>query len=207
MSTYFRLLRFLRPHLGIFGMATGCMAVSSLLGGLELGAIIPLADRIITNQTIPSPAWLPGWLVGLVQWLNSVPQLSLLTGFAMAIPVLFLNVLYAATNFWSAPSGPTAFAAIVAAALLVAAFFSRVMALTVQDRVIRLEMRLRLREVLPSDLQGRLNELTREQFVALRFAGDAELPALVREVLAGKLTTQKAIKERVKDWQGDYLRA
>jgi hypothetical protein len=43
--------------------------------------------------------------------------------------------------------------------------------------------------------------------VALRFASDAELPELVRDVLEGRLTTQKAIKQRVKDWQGDYLRA
>ena len=67
-------------------------------------------------------------------------------------------------------------------------------------------MRLRLREILPADLQGRINDLTRQQLVALRFAGDAEMPALVRDVLAGSLTSQRAIKEKVKDWQADYLR-
>jgi hypothetical protein len=80
------------------------------------------------------------------------------------------------------------------------------MVLTVQDRVIRLEMRLRLHETLP-DLRNRVYELTPRRLVALRFANDAEMPELVREVLAGRLVQSKAIKSRVKDWQGDYLRA
>jgi hypothetical protein len=46
-----------------------------------------------------------------------------------------------------------------------------------------------------------------KQLIALRFAGDAELPALVREILSGSATSQKDIKSRVKDWQPDYLRA
>jgi len=81
------------------------------------------------------------------------------------------------------------------------------MALTVQDRLIRLEMRLRLRQLLPPDLQPRINDLTHRQLVAMRFASDAELAELVREVLAGKLTTPKDIKLRVKNWQADWLRA
>ena len=94
----------------------------------------------------------------------------------------------------------------MAAALLTLAFLARTMALTVQDRVIRLEMRHRLKDLLPADLRGRIDDLTPKQLVALRFASDEEMPALVRDVLAGSLATQKAIKERVKNWQGDYLR-
>lgn len=123
------------------------------------------------------------------------------------IPVLFLNVLNSIRQVWLAPSGSTVFALIVAAAVLMLGFLSRIMALTVQDRLIRLEMRLRLREVLPSDLQARVGDLSVKQLIALRFACDAELPDLVREVLAGKLATQKEIKQRVKEWQADYLRA
>jgi hypothetical protein len=78
---------------------------------------------------------------------------------------------------------------------------------TVQDRVIRLEMRLRLQRILPPELQTRIQDLTHRQLVALRFASDAELPVLVREILDGKLTTGKEIKLRVKNWQGDWLRA
>lgn len=79
--------------------------------------------------------------------------------------------------------------------------------MAVQDRVIRLEMRLRLREVLPPDLQGRLAELTRGQLVGLRFASDAELPELVRQVLNGSFKTATEIKKAIKHWQGDFLRA
>jgi uncharacterized protein DUF6526 len=61
--------------------------------------------------------------------------------------------------------------------------------------------------VLSPDLPARCGEITRQQFVALRFASDAELADLVREVLAGKLDTQKAIKERVRTWEPDYFRA
>ena len=89
MTTYLRLLRYLKPHLGLFGIAVGCMIVSSVLGGIQLGAIIPLADRIMTNQTIPIPEWLPGWLAGIVGWLNGTERITALTAFAIAIPVLF----------------------------------------------------------------------------------------------------------------------
>jgi Family of unknown function (DUF6526) len=96
---------------------------------------------------------------------------------------------------------------VVAVALLMAALTARVMALAVQDRVIRLEMRLRMRELLPPDLQARIPAITREQCVALRFAGDAELPGLVRRIAAGELKTPVEIKQQIAHWQPDYLRA
>lgn len=96
---------------------------------------------------------------------------------------------------------------LVAMALLVLAFYARTFAVTVQDRVIRLEMRLRLAGILPADLRPRIPEFTVAQLVALRFAGDAELPALARKVLDEKLIDRKAIKRLIKDWQADYLRA
>jgi hypothetical protein len=96
---------------------------------------------------------------------------------------------------------------LMAFALLTFALFARVFALTVQDRVIRLEMRMRLVELLPPDLRPRIPEFTVGQLVSLRFAGDAELPALARKVLDGKMNDRKAIKQLIKDWQGDYLRA
>jgi len=79
--------------------------------------------------------------------------------------------------------------------------------LTVQNRVIRLEMQLRMQAVLPADLRGRILEFRPGQLVALRFASDAELPELARKVLDEKLTDQKAIKQLIRDWQGDFLRA
>jgi len=77
----------------------------------------------------------------------------------------------------------------------------------VQDRVIRLEERLRMRQLLPADMQPQIDALSARQMVALRFASDAELADLVREVTAGKLTTSKDIKQRVKNWRPDWLRA
>jgi hypothetical protein len=76
----------------------------------------------------------------------------------------------------------------------------------VQDRVIRLEERLRLEKVLPADLQPRISELTTKQLVALRFASDEELPELVRRVLGGELTERNDIKRAVRSWRADHQR-
>ena len=123
------------------------------------------------------------------------------------LPVLLLNVLNEVRRAWRYPSEGSLFVVVVAAALFTLAFLSRSQAVTVQDRVIRLEMRLRLQRILPPELQTRIQDLTHRQLVALRFASDAELPVLVREVLDGKLRSSKEIKLRVKSWQSDFLRA
>jgi hypothetical protein len=68
-------------------------------------------------------------------------------------------------------------------------------------------MRLRLAAVLPDDLRAQIPKLATRHLVALRFASDGELPGLVRQVLAGSLTDQKAIKKAIVDWQADHLRA
>ena len=123
------------------------------------------------------------------------------------LPVLLLNVFDHIRGLWGAPTLSSLWALLIALALLMLALLARVQALTVQDRVIRLEMRLRMQELLPADLKARIGELTPRQLVSLRFASDAELAELVREVLAGKLNSPKAIKTRVRDWQADWLRA
>ena len=117
------------------------------------------------------------------------------------------NFIWATYRLFRMFDGETFIAFLVSIALLLMFFSLRVQILTVQDRVIRLEMRLRLRNALPPDLQSHVGALSHKQLVALRFASDAELPALVREVLAGTLKTQKEIKARVREWQADYLRA
>jgi hypothetical protein len=122
-------------------------------------------------------------------------------------PVLFANAGYTIWQAIRLPSFPTILGALVGVALVVLALFARLFALTVQDRVIRLEMRLRLRDTLPPDLAPRIGEFTTGQLVALRFASDAELPSIARRVLDEKLQDRKAIKRLVKDWQGDFLRA
>ena len=92
-------------------------------------------------------------------------------------------------------------------AFLLVFFYARTFALTVQDRVIRLEMRMRLERLLPPDLRSRIPEFTLAQLISLRFACDEELPALARQVLDEKLIDRKAIKRRIKNWQADFLRA
>ncbi len=96
---------------------------------------------------------------------------------------------------------------LVGAALIALFVMARNSVVTVQDRLIRLEMRLRLAGALPADLCPRIPEFTVAQLVSLRFASDAELPALARKVLDEKLSDRKGIKQLVKDWQADYLRA
>jgi hypothetical protein len=96
---------------------------------------------------------------------------------------------------------------LIASALLVGFLYARMFALTVQDRVIRLEMRLRLERLLAPDLRSRIPEFTVAQLISLRFASDGELPALARQVLDENLTDRKAIKRRIKNWQPDFLRA
>jgi len=92
-------------------------------------------------------------------------------------------------------------------ALLAAAVGARNQTVTVQNRVIRLEQRLRFRQLLPPEVAARASELPVPQIVALRFASDEELPVLVNETLSGLLTDPKAIKQKVKNWQADFLRA
>ena len=94
----------------------------------------------------------------------------------------------------------------VAIGLVMVFFFARVFALAVQDRVIRLEMRLRVGQLAP-DLAARFDEFTVNQLCSLRFASDAELPDLARRVLTDKLDDRKAIKKLIRNWRPDLLRA
>jgi hypothetical protein len=96
---------------------------------------------------------------------------------------------------------------LTALALVLLTFLARIFALSVQDRVIRLEERLRMKQLLPDDLKPRIGEFTTSQLVGLRFASDEELPSLARQVLNDKITDLKTIKRSVKQWRGDYLRA
>ena len=106
-----------------------------------------------------------------------------------------------------APSANVVVALIVAIALLLAALYGRMFALAVQDRLIRLEMQLRLQGLLPANLRPRIPEFTVNQLVALRFASDAELPGLAGKVLAENLQDRKMIKRMIQNWQADELRA
>jgi hypothetical protein len=124
----------------------------------------------------------------------------------VAFGVLLVNLGYAVLQVWRAPGFATILQLGLAVTLVILFFAMRAFALSVQDRVIRLEERLRLERLLPEDLRARISELTIPQFVALRFASDGELPELVRAVLAEKLLDRRAIKQRIRTWRPDYDR-
>ena len=125
-----------------------------------------------------------------------------------AIPVFIANFVWSLFRLRQLGfSFAGIFGVILAAALVILVFEARLFALAVQDRVIRVEERLRYAQVLPADLHARTGELTINQIVSLRFASDAELPALTQKVLAEKLTERKAIKRLIKTWKPDYQRA
>ena len=124
----------------------------------------------------------------------------------VAMPILLINFGWSIYRAATVMSAETIVWALTALALIIIGLFSRIHALWAQDRVIRLEMRLKLDEVLPDDLKSRIDDLSTVQLVALRFASDAELPGLVRRVLDGSLTEQKAIKQAIVNWKADYQR-
>ena len=95
---------------------------------------------------------------------------------------------------------------LLAIALVLFAWSVRAFDARLQDRIIRLEMRLRLATLLPEELRSRIGELRVGQLIALRFAPDAELPGLVREVLEGRLVRGSEIKQRIQTWEPDYFR-
>ncbi|MBI3933325.1 MAG: hypothetical protein HY316_01450 [Acidobacteria bacterium] len=121
--------------------------------------------------------------------------------------ILLLNLGWSVYRLYRAFSFETVVGLLLAIGLLILFFCARIFALRVQDRVIRLEMRLRMEKLLPADLQLRILEFTPSQLVALRFASDAELPELARRVLTEKIEDRKTIKKMIKQWNPDYLRA
>ena len=123
------------------------------------------------------------------------------------LPILTLNLGWSIYHLIHAFSADTLISALLAMALIVLALWARTFALTVQDRVIRLEMRLHLMQLLPAELRPRIPEFTVNQLVALRFASEAELPTLARKVLDEKISDRKSIKRLIQNWQPDLLRA
>ena len=86
------------------------------------------------------------------------------------------------------------------------AFYARYFPLRVQDRLIRLEERMRMERVLPPDLRARAHEIQTRYLVALRFASDEELPELVRRVLDDGLSDRTEIKKSIRAWRADHER-
>ena len=130
----------------------------------------------------------------------------------VTLGILGVNFLWSLYRFfrpWTAdlPLFDRVLAVLVAGALLALCLYARTFPLRVQDRVIRNEMLARLDSALPPDLRPRIGELRWSHLLALRFAGDEELPELTRQVLDGKLTKGDEIKRAIRSWRADHLRA
>lgn len=125
----------------------------------------------------------------------------------VAVPIVMIGFFVAVMHAYRARDKDSIWGAVYAFGILLAVFTARSQTLRVQNRVIRLEMRLRLATLLPAALAGRVTELTPSQLVGLRFASDAELPALVERCLKGELPHGGVVKKEVRDWQSDWLRA
>ena len=123
------------------------------------------------------------------------------------LPVFLLNVFWSIYRLIQSFSIESARSLLLALAFLLLAFYARTFAPAVQDRLIRLEMRLRMQQLLPQELRPRVPDFTVDQLVALRFASDAELPGLCRKVVDEEIADRKVIKKMVQNWQPDLLRA
>jgi hypothetical protein len=122
------------------------------------------------------------------------------------VPVLVGNVVVVVVRFVRDPTINNGWLFLVALALLIGIVLSRNMPLRAQDRIIRLEERIRLQRVLPADLRGRIDDLTIDQLIGLRFAPDDEVPELARRALSGDLKTRTDIKRAIKGWRADHMR-
>jgi len=94
---------------------------------------------------------------------------------------------------------------VVSVAAFIALFKLRSYPLKVQDRVIRLEERIRLQALAPSEWHTQIYKLTEDQLIGLRFAADDEVVELAKQALEHNLT-RKQIKERIKSWRPDNWR-
>jgi len=122
------------------------------------------------------------------------------------MPVLLINLIWSVVAEVMSPGWNHGWWTVVSLALLLLGFLARINALKVQDRIIRLEEKLRYQQLLPGDLARQAGPLAVGQIIALRFASDGELEALVREVLGGRLTKPAEIKKAIKNWRSDTFR-
>jgi Family of unknown function (DUF6526) len=124
------------------------------------------------------------------------------------LPMLLLNFIfsiYATIHAWPRYEHTHLWWIAMSVVFFVMAGIGRGATLRAQDRIIRLEERLRLQALLQAEDRAHIGELSIKQLIALRFASDAEIPALVRKTLTQDLEP-KAIKESITNWRADNYR-
>lgn len=124
----------------------------------------------------------------------------------VVLPLLLIVTVFFGSQMFNDFSVPALMMTVFGVATFLAALFARVFALGVQDRVIRLEERLRLGRVLPADMHGDIDGIPTNLLIGLRFAPDAELESLTRKILAGELKDRKAVKQAIGQWRADHQR-
>ena len=124
----------------------------------------------------------------------------------VAFGILAINFFYSAYVAVTAFSVGSVVALLLAFGLIMVMFYARLFALAAQDRVIRLEERLRLHDILPPEQKDTIDKLTTGQLIALRFASDGEVGALVATVSSEGIEDREEIKKRVTNWRADHQR-
>jgi hypothetical protein len=120
-------------------------------------------------------------------------------------PLSLIAILLSVVNMFHHRGLRAWLALVLSVTLFLAVFRLRSYALRVQDRVIRLEERMRLNRLLPERDRPRIPELSESQLIGLRFASDEELPGLAMRALDEKLT-KKQIKIAIQNWRPDTFR-
>jgi hypothetical protein len=124
----------------------------------------------------------------------------------VAAPIFLIHFLYTAYQLYLSPDFAHAEALLLAVGLIVLFFLVRINPLKAQDRLIRMEEQQRYQKLLPAALAAKASALPERFIVALRFASDEELPALVQQVIDRKFAKPKEVKQAIKNWRGDYFR-
>jgi hypothetical protein len=119
--------------------------------------------------------------------------------------VLVLNVIFQTAYLIRYPRLHVAWTLVLSVAAFILFFKARLYPLKAQDRVIRLEERLRLQALAPAEWHAQIYKLSPDQLIGLRFAADDEVVELAKQALEHNLN-RKQIKERIKDWRADDFR-
>ena len=119
--------------------------------------------------------------------------------------ILVINLVFACIHLYRQRTITAAWFLVLSISAFVLFFKIRLYPMKVQDRVIRLEERLRLQALAPEEWHTQIYKLTEDQLIGLRFASDDEVVELARQALEHHLS-RKQIKERIKDWRPDTFR-
>jgi hypothetical protein len=119
--------------------------------------------------------------------------------------VYLLNLVYAGFHLYRQPSLSSGWYLVLSIVVIIPILKLRMYPLKVQDRLIRLEERLRLQALAPQEWHPQIYRLSEDQLIALRFAADDEVVELAKQALEHNLN-RKQIKERIRNWRADDWR-